>query len=163
MTHPVALRWVRSSDSQISVGYSLIELFVVIALLSTLIVVGIPLYTAYIDKARITRAEEDISNLQKEIQMYELSRKVLPPKLSDIRDADLMDPYGRPYQYHNFINTDERKKRRKDRFLVPLNADFDLYSMGRDGQGEPCITDPKSHDDIVRANDGQYIGPASEF
>ena len=162
-THPVALRWIRSSDSQVSVGYSLIELFVVIALLSTLIVDGIPLYTAYIDKARITRAEEDISKLQKEIQMYKLSKKVLPPKLSDIRDADLMDPYGRPYRYHNFTNTEGEEKRRKDRFLVPLNAEFDLYSMGRDGQSEPCITDPKSHDDIVRANNGQYIGPASEF
>jgi general secretion pathway protein G len=163
MTHPVVLRRTRCSDSQISVGYSLIELVVVIALLSTLIVVGIPLYTAYIDKARITRAEEDISNLQKEIQMYKLSKKVLPPKLSDIRDTDLMDPYGRPYRYHNFTNTDEREKRRKDRFLVPLNTEFDLYSMGKDGQSEPYIAAPKSHDDIVRANDGQYIGPASEF
>lgn len=153
----------RNSDCQISVGYSLIELFVVIALLSMLIVVGIPLYTAYIDKARITRAEEDISKLQKEIQMYKLRKKVLPPKLSDIRDADLMDPYGRPYRYHNFTNPEGKEMRRKDRFLVPLNAEFDIYSMGRDGQSEPCIADPKSHDDIVRANDGQYIGPASEF
>ena len=163
ITHPLALRWVRSSDSQISGGYSLIELFVVIALLSTLIVVGIPLYTAYIEKARITRAEEEISNLQEEIQMYKLSKKVLPRRLSDIRDGDLMDPYGRPYQYHNFTNADEKEKRRKDRFLVPLNAQYDLYSMGKDGQSEPRITAPRSHDDIVRANEGLYIGPASEF
>lgn len=163
ITHPVPLRWMRNSDSQICVGYSLIELFVVIALLSTLIVVGIPLYTAYIDKARITRAEEDISHLQREIQMYKLRKKALPNKLSDIRDADLMDPYGRPYQYHNLTLNDEMEKRRRDRFLVPLNADFDLYSMGRDGESEPYITESKSHDDIVRANNGLYIGPVSEF
>ncbi|MGD9039440.1 MAG: prepilin-type cleavage/methylation domain-containing protein [Desulfobacteraceae bacterium] len=163
VTHPVALRWVKSLGSQVCVGYSLIELFVVIALLCTLIVTGIPLYTAYIEKARITRAEEDISNLEREIQMYKLSKKVLPSKLSDIRDADLMDPYGRPYQYHNFAYNGAKEKRRKDRFLLPLNADFDLYSMGRDGQSEPRITAPKSHDDIVRANEGLYIGPASEF
>ncbi len=163
ITHPVALRWVRSSESRISGGYSLIELLVVIALLATLIGVGIPLYTAYIEKARMTRAAEEISTLQKEIQMYKLSKKVLPHRLSDIRDSDLMDPYGRPYQYHNFTNADEKGKRRKDRFLVPLNTEYDLYSMGRDGQSEPPITGPKSHDDIVRANDGIYIGPASEF
>ena len=144
-------------------GYSLVELFVLIALLSTLIVVGIPLYTAYIEKARITRAEEDISTLQKEIQMYKLSKKILPRRLSDIRDADLMDPYGRPYQYHNFTNADEKEKRRKDRFLVPLNADYDLYSMGRDGKSEPTLAAKESHDDIVRANEGIYIGPVSEF
>ena len=139
------------------------ELFVVIALLSTLIVVGIPFYTAYIEKARITRAQEDITDLQKEIRMYKLSKKVLPRKLSDIKNADLMDPYGRPYQYYNFTNADEKEKRRKDWFLVPLNAEYDLYSMGRDGQSEPPITAPKSHDDIVRANEGLYIGPASAF
>ena len=95
--------------------------------------------------------------------MYKLSKKLLPHKLSDIRDADLIDPYGRPYQYHNFTNADEKGKRRKDRFMVPLNAEYDLYSMGRDGQSEPHIAAPKSHDDIVRANEGLYIGPASEF
>ena len=163
ITHPDSSRWVRNSESQFLGGYSLIELLVVIALLATLIGVGIPLYTAYIEKARMTRAEEEISTLQKEIQMYKLSKKVLPRRLSDIRDADLVDPYGRPYQYHNFTNTDEKEKRRKDRFLVPLNTEYDLYSMGRDGQSEPPITAPKSHDDIVRANDGIYIGPTSEF
>ncbi|MGD9320295.1 MAG: prepilin-type cleavage/methylation domain-containing protein [Desulfobacteraceae bacterium] len=163
MTHPDSSRWVRSSESQFLGGYSLIELFVVIALLATLIGAGIPLYTTYIEKAKMTRAAEHISTLQKEIQMYKLSKKVLPRRLSDIRDADLVDPYGRPYQYHNFTNTDEKEKRRKDRFLVPLNTEYDLYSMGRDGQSEPPIMAPKSHDDIVRANDGIYIGPASEF
>ncbi|MGD8983734.1 MAG: prepilin-type cleavage/methylation domain-containing protein [Desulfobacteraceae bacterium] len=163
MTHPDSSRWVRSSESQFLGGYSLIELFVVIALLATLIGAGIPLYTTYIEKAKMTRAAEHISTLQKEIQMYKLSKKVLPRRLSDIRDADLVDPYGRPYQYQNFTNTDEKEKRRKDRFLVPLNTEYDLYSMGRDGQSEPPIMAPKSHDDIVRANDGIYIGPASEF
>jgi general secretion pathway protein G len=162
-THPDRSRWVRSSESQFPGGYSLIELFVVIALLVTLIGAGIPLYTTYIEKAKMTRAAEQISTLQKEIQMYKLSKKVLPLRLSDMRDADLVDPYGRPYQYHIFTNTDEKEKRRKDRFLVPLNTEYDLYSMGRDGQSEPPITAPKSHDDIVRANDGIYIGPASEF
>ncbi|MGD9074086.1 MAG: prepilin-type N-terminal cleavage/methylation domain-containing protein [Desulfobacteraceae bacterium] len=163
ITHPVALRWARHSESQISAGYTLIELLVVIVLLATLIGAGIPLYTAYIEKARITRAEEEISTLQKEIQMYKLSKKVLPRKLSDIRESDLMDPYGRPYQYHNFTSADEKEKRRKDRFLVPLNADYDLYSMGRDGKSEPPLAAKESHDDIVRANEGIYIGPVSEF
>jgi general secretion pathway protein G len=87
----------------------------------------------------------------------------LPRRLTDIKDADLVDPYGRPYQYQNFSHTAEKDRRRKDRFLVPLNEDYDLYSMGRDGQSEPPITAPKSHDDIVRANDGMYIGPAWKF
>jgi len=161
--HPEPLKCGRNSESQFLGGYSLIELLVVIALLIALIGAGIPLYKAYIERARMTRAAEEISSLQKEIRMYELSKKVLPRRLSDIRNADLLDPYGRPYQYHNFTDPDEREKRRKDQFLVPLNTEYDLYSMGRDGQSEPPITAPKSYDDIIRANDGIYIGLASEF
>jgi general secretion pathway protein G len=151
------------SNSQSLGGYSFIELLVVIALLVTLIGTGIPLYAAYIEKARITKATEEINTLQKEIQMYKLSKKVLPGRLSDIRNADLVDPYGTPYQYHNFTNAHEMEKRRKDRFLVPLNKEYDLYSMGKDGRSQPPLTAKESYDDIVRANNGIYIGPASQF
>ena len=163
MTEPKWLRWLRSTEFQSLGGYSFIELLVVIALLVTLIATGVPLYAAYIEQARITKTTEEISALQKEIQMYKLSKKVLPRRLSDIRNADLVDPYGSPYQYHNFNNPHEKKKRRKDRFLVPLNEEYDLYSMGKDGKSGGPLTAKESYDDIVRANNGIYIGPASDF
>ena len=158
-----SFKWMRRPESHICGGYSLIELLVVIVLLVVLMGAGIPLYTTYVEKARITRTAEELSTLQKEIQMYKLSKNVLPHRLSDMRDADLLDPYGRPYQYHNFTNADEKEKRRNDRFMVPLNTEYDLYSTGRDGKSEPSLTAKESHDDIVRANDGIYIGPASEY
>ncbi len=52
---------------------------------------------------------------------------------------------------------------RKDRFLVPINSDFDLYSMGRDGQTAAPLTANKSHDDILRASDGGFYGLAANF
>ena len=52
---------------------------------------------------------------------------------------------------------------RKDRFLVPINSDFDIYSMGRDGQTVAPLTAPKSHDDIIRASDGGFYGLAAYF
>jgi len=52
---------------------------------------------------------------------------------------------------------------RKDRFLVPLNSDYDLYSDGQDGQTTAPITAQKSQDDIIRASDGAYVGLASQF
>jgi general secretion pathway protein G len=52
---------------------------------------------------------------------------------------------------------------RKDRFLVPINSDFDLYSMGKDGESLGPLTAITSHDDIIRANDGGYYGLASDF
>ncbi len=52
---------------------------------------------------------------------------------------------------------------RKDRFLVPINSDYDLYSRGKDGRSVPPLTAQQSRDDIIRANDGGFIGLASEF
>ena len=60
--------------------------------------------------------------------------------------------------------TDKGKgKMRKDRFLVPINSDFDLYSMGKDGKSSPPLTASASRDDIIRANDGAYVGPAEGY
>jgi general secretion pathway protein G len=52
---------------------------------------------------------------------------------------------------------------RKDRFLVPINSDYDLYSMGPDGASAPPLTAKASHDDIIRASDGAYVGVAENF
>jgi len=52
---------------------------------------------------------------------------------------------------------------RKDRFLVPLNSDYDLYSEGKDGESMAPLSAPQSQDDVVRANDGAYIGLASQY
>lgn len=52
---------------------------------------------------------------------------------------------------------------RKDRFGVPLNTDFDLYSRGKDRLSTDALSTPNSHDDILRANDGAFVGLASHF
>ena len=52
---------------------------------------------------------------------------------------------------------------RKDRNLTPINTKYDLCSMGRDGKSKPPLRAADSQDDIIYANDGGYIGLASEF
>jgi len=52
---------------------------------------------------------------------------------------------------------------RKDHNLVPLNTDYDLYSMGPDGNSVGPLTAKASRDDIIRANNGSYIGPAANY
>lgn len=52
---------------------------------------------------------------------------------------------------------------RKDRFQVPINSDFDLYSSGPDGQSRGPLSAPVSRDDILRANDGAFYGVAEDF
>ena len=52
---------------------------------------------------------------------------------------------------------------RKDRNLTPINTKYDLCSMGKDGKSKPPLRATDSQDDIIYANDGGYIGMASEF
>ena len=144
-------------------GFTLIEILIVIAILGTLSGIAIPVYKNYIEKAKIVSAIAEISILQKEIAEYETDNNVLPNTLNDIGRGTLLDPWGNPYQYLNFAIVKGKGKMRKDRFLVPLNSNYDLYSMGKDGLSQTPLTAQASHDDIIRANDGRYIGIASEY
>ena len=54
-------------------------------------------------------------------------------------------------------------KPRKDHFLHPISSDFDLYSMGKDGETVAPLTAQKSHDDVIRASDGAFYGLAANF
>ncbi len=112
----------------------------------------------------------DIRVLSTEIGTYQLFDGGLPLSLADVGRATFQDPYGNPYGYLNYcIEKDKKgkckkpKKARKDRFLKPLNSDYDLYSKGQDGKSKGPLTAKASRDDIIRANDGGYIGLASEF
>ncbi|HUT83242.1 MAG TPA: prepilin-type N-terminal cleavage/methylation domain-containing protein [Thermodesulfobacteriota bacterium] len=144
-------------------GFTLLELLVVVGITSTLSAIAIPSYQSYIEKARITKAIAEIYILDKEIFAYEMTNKELPDTLGDIGRGNLKDPWGHPYQYLNFANIQGQGLMRKDRFMVPLNTDYDLYSMGKDGVSKPPLTAKPSHDDIIRVNNGRYIGKASEY
>lgn len=131
----------------------------IVAALSAL---AIPRFKTMIDKARIARAEEEIHTLEIEID----SQDSLPNSLADIGRGNMLDPWGHPYVYYKFPPTKGSAPppgSRKDRFLVPVNSTYDLYSMGADGQTALAFTAKAARDDIVRANDGSYIGLAVNF
>jgi len=147
-------------------GFTLIEMLITIAILGTLAGIAAPIFGTYIDKARSQRAVSDIrTTLQTGITLYEISHDMLPVSLNDINRGGILDPWGNTYQYLNFAAAGKqwKGKARKDHFLVPLNSDYDLYSMGEDGRSVSPLTSRWSRDDIIRANDGAYIGLASDF
>ena len=61
------------------------------------------------------------------------------------------------------VNAGVLGQMRRDHFLVPVNTDFDLYSLGKDGLSRSPFTAAASQDDIVRANNGLYVGLVSEY
>jgi general secretion pathway protein G len=147
----------------VSRGFTLVEILIVMAIIMTVSAMAVPSLQAAIDDARIAKAVADIREMETEILQYQIINGKLPDTLADIDRDTFLDPWGRPYQYLNFADTKGKGKMRKDRFLVPLNSDYDLYSMGKDGESVPPLTAKVSQDDILRANDGAFIGLASTY
>jgi general secretion pathway protein G len=104
--------------------------------------------------------------MSKAIRNYEKTRGTLPDSLDDANlklSVSRTDPWGFAYQYYNLRTAHGNGQARQDKILRPLNSDFDLYSIGPDGVTMASLAKPESRDDIVRARDGAFVGPASEF
>jgi general secretion pathway protein G len=144
-------------------GFTLLELLLVAALIGTLAAISLPIYIHALQKARVTRAIGDIKNIATTISVHQLQTGTYPDSLSEVGSDQLLDPWGHPYEYLNLSDAKNHGKSRKDKNLVPLNADFDLYSMGKDGSSVSALTAKASQDDIVRANNGGFIGLAADY
>ncbi|MGD8570685.1 MAG: prepilin-type cleavage/methylation domain-containing protein, partial [Gammaproteobacteria bacterium] len=86
-----------------------------------------------------------------------------PADLSEIGQQNRRDPWGNPYYYTNVSTANNKSAARKDKNLTPVNSDFDLYSAGKDKQTRQPFTAAVSQDDIVRCNNGSYIGLATDY
>jgi general secretion pathway protein G len=144
-------------------GFTLIELLIAMAIILTLAALAVPNFIAAMDLARVAKAVGDIKTIEEEITLYDVINNQLPDDLSQIGYGNYLDPWHNPYEYLNHSTMKGNGKARKDRFLVPLNSDYDLYSDGKDGKSVSPITAKPSQDDVIRASGGSYIGLASEF
>ena len=146
-------------------GFMLIELAIVFAIICTLAAIAIPSYISSRYKAKIAVAISEIKIIEKTVLNYMAESGELPDGLSDIGVDKTTDPWGNPYRY---LRLDGGKtkglkgKRRRDKNANPVNSDFDLYSMGRDGRTVAQFTGKKARDDIVRANNGSFCDLAEK-
>lgn len=147
-------------------GFTLIELLLVIAIVGTLVAVAIPNYVTILNKSRNRQAIADLAINGTKLSDHLIDHGSLPEALEEAGCKVLHDPWGMPFQYLRILgqSIDEvRGQWRKDRFLVPINSDFDLYSCGLDGETTPALTAAQSRDDLIRASNGDFIGIASKY
>lgn len=144
-------------------GLTLIELMIVLAIITVLASIAIPAYKDYTETAKVDSAIQDISAIAALAENYWNDARAYPDSLAEIGVAGKLDPWGNPYQYLNLYNKKGKGGNRKDKKLNPLNSDFDLYSMGKNGVSKTQITNKESLDDIIRANDGKFINLASKY
>jgi general secretion pathway protein G len=135
-----------------------------IVAVATALLVGsfaIPAFHGYVERSRVARAVSDIGTISLQLHRWQQDTGTLPATLADAGLAGA-DPWGRPYVYLRAAGT-SRSQRRKDGEQAPLNSDFDLYSLGADGESALALPAAPSRDDVVRADDGRYIGLAVNY
>jgi general secretion pathway protein G len=144
-------------------GFSLLELMFAVIVVGILSAVAIPSYNFAMDRSRTNKAIGDMGQIQLRISQFDLAQGRLPTSLAEIGQDGLLDPWGNGYVYLDMTGLRSRGAVRKDRRLVPINSDYDLYSKGKDGQSRAPLTAPVSTDDIIRAGNGSFIGKAEDF
>lgn len=114
------------------------------------------------ERAEVAAAVSNIRIIEAELAIYIELNFAPPVSLAAIDRAVLLDPWGSPFVYRVSPGSGGGGAR-KDKFLVPLNTDYDLYSRGQDGESAGPLTASESKDDVIRALDGRYVGLASDF
>jgi general secretion pathway protein G len=119
-------------------GFTLIEIMVVVVILGLLAAVVVTQTVGKVDDARIAKAKQDIRELETALTMYRLDNFRYPtteqgldalvtrpadPNLAHWKEGGYVkrmskDPWGREYAYES----------------PGTHGDFDLYSLGADGQ-----------------------------
>jgi general secretion pathway protein G len=155
---------IRPTLLDIAYGFSIVELLITLAILSIIAGISVPVYQGYIETSEVGRVIQEMKQIELAIQNQKLDGGGFPNSLSDI-GISMLDPWGNPYQYLRIEGAGNNAKghQRKDHSLVPINSDFDLYSMGEDGDSAPPLTAKASRDDIVRANNGGYYGYGKDY
>lgn len=146
-------------------GIGLLDLLVALVVFSLMAALAVPAYHGFVSRARISAAIGEISSLALAIDRYSVNNNDrLPDTLDELPVEVPLDPWGNRYQYLNIRAAEPGNGDfRKDGNLNPLNSDFDLYSMGEDGETAGPLSAQKSRDDIVRANNGGFIGLGEDY
>ncbi len=144
-------------------AFTLIEVISVVVILAIAVLLGYPKYLENVTHARNARAIGELDAIVAELTGYHADHGEFPTSLAGIGRNTLLDPWGNPYQYLSFATVPVNARgipqgSRRDRFNIPINTYYDLYSMGADGATVPSLTSLKGRDDIVVARDGGFIG-----
>ena len=148
-----------------SKGFGLLELIVTLVVAAMLVSIALPAYEMFVTRAKVSAAIGDIGKLSLAVESFRLNNNDrIPLTLEEMGVEVPVDPWGQPYEFLNIpASGGGVGALRKDGKLNPLNTDFDLYSIGKDGASAGPLSAKQSRDDIVRANNGAFIGLGEEY
>jgi len=87
-----------------------------------------------------------------------LPRTPTATEVDDLAGAIVKQP-----AFSMFTSVPTATTRRRDRFMYPLNSDYDLFSLGPNGRTAVSLGETVGQDDVIRANNGGFFGLASDY
>lgn len=140
-------------------GYTLIELVVITGTIGVLASIALGTFSDVKQIALASTASTEIREIERLINAYAMDNQgALPANLGVIGKAGATDPWGNGYIYRPHDGINMRKAGGID-----LNTDFDLFSAGADGNYVQSILQPTSKDDVIRINDGGWVGTVKNY
>lgn len=145
-------------------GFSLLEVITTAAIVCLMVAIGVPTYQSFVERSRNARAIGDVAGLGVAIERFRLTHDDrIPNTLDELGKPIPTDPWGREYVFLNIQALKNTGPARKDGKLNPINTDFDLYSLGKDGRSALPLSAKHARDDIVRANNGSFVGLGQDY
>jgi general secretion pathway protein G len=124
-------------------GYTLLELLVVMGILAILTAAAVPQMMGYFGKAKTQSAQIQIENINTALEMYYMENGTYPSANAGLKALvepppeaprwngpylkkakNLLDPWGRPYQY----------------VYPTATGEYEVYSLGPSGKGSTKAT-----------------------
>jgi general secretion pathway protein G len=136
MTHRT-LRAERSKCRQL--GFTLIEIMVVVVIIGLLAAVIVPNLMGNVDKARVTKARQDIQAIETALTMFRLDNSKYPTTDQGLRALvqQPTDPSIRNWRPGGYVKKPSRDPWGNDyQYVYPgtHGTEYDLSSLGADGQ-----------------------------
>ncbi len=149
-------------------AFTLLELIILVAIVGILCGIAAPIYADFRYKAQVEVARATIREIEAGIHLYYYKKQIegkgkYPETLSEVMEHLPFDPWGNPYQYLSSTDANWSAGCRRDRYMNPLNNDFDLFSKGRDGDSRPSLTHLYSRDDVIRGRNGAFVGLGKDY
>ena len=120
-------------------GFTLIEIMVVVVIIGLLAAVIVPQVVGQVEKARVSKAQQDIASLETALTMFKLDNSKYPGTDQGLQALVVQpsDPTIRHWKPGGYVKRVQKDPWGNDyQYVYPgtHGGEYDLFSLGADGQ-----------------------------